>query len=263
MSILLQFLFKYFIELTGNPVASSILKSFTSSRLSYPLVRPFANVYHLNQDEMAKPIGNYKSLQALFTRHLAEGVRPVDTSPYSLVSPVDGIVSDSGRISSNQTFYIKNKLYRTEKILGSSEKAATYKGGYFFIIYLSPRHYHRMHYPIKGELLSRWYLGGKSYPVNSLGERFGNHPFSTNYRVTSEISTDYGKVAIVKVGALNINSIELTHATTDFEKGDELGYFSFGSTVILFIEPSNLFQPTINVQSEVEVGQPIGEWLNK
>lgn len=260
---MLRFLFKYFIELTGNPVASSLLKSFTSSRLSYPFVRPFANVYHLNQDEMAEPISKYKSLQALFTRHLKEDVRPIDSSVESLISPVDGIVSAQGGISSNQTFFIKDKLYSADKILGSSKKAAAYKDGHFFIIYLSPRHYHRIHFPIKGELLSHWSLGGKSYPVNSLGEKLGNSPFSTNYRVASEIATNFGKIAFVKVGALNINSIELTHTTPGFEKGDELGYFSFGSTVILFIEPSGLFKPTINVQSEVKVGQPIGEWFNK
>lgn len=211
---------------------------------------------------MEYPIHQYKSLHALFTRRLIDHVRPVDQSTRTLTSPVDGIINDSGKVSPGKNLYIKNKLYSVEKILGDSKKAEAYKNGHFFVLYLSPSHYHRMHYPVKGELLSRWALGGKSYPVNSLGERWGNSPFSTNYRIISEIATPFGKMAIVKVGALNINSIQLTNTSSEFEKGEELGYFSFGSTVILFIEPNDLFKAKATAfNAEVKVGQVIGEWL--
>lgn len=209
---------------------------------------------------MEYPVTHYKSLHALFTRRLKEDIRPVDQSPLTISSPVDGILNDMGEISKNQTFYIKDQLYHLQEILGDSKKAATYEDGYFFVLYLSPRHYHRIHYPIKGRLASRYALGEKSFPVNNLGMKWGDSPFATNYRIISEAATSFGKIGIIKVGALNINSIQLTNAADTFEKGDELGYFSFGSTVILLLEKNPLFTPKVDLHSEVIVGQSIGEW---
>lgn len=261
---MLKTFFKYFVELTGNPFASSLLKTFSNSRLSRPLIRPYSKIYKINEDEMEHMITNYKSLHDFFTRRLREDARVIDDSPHSLISPVDGIVSEMGEVASNKSFLIKSKQYDLEKILGDQFKAAPYANGYFFILYLSPSHYHRIHYPIKGKLTARYALGKKSYPVNDLGIRFGNKPFATNYRLISELSTEYGKIAIVKVGALNINSVQVLHSNLDCKKGEELGYFSFGSTVILFLEKSRFsFKPTIRKNSEVKMGQSIGTWLRE
>ncbi|KAA0964885.1 phosphatidylserine decarboxylase [Sporosarcina sp. ANT_H38] len=253
-------LFKSFVELTGNPVSSALLKSFTSSRLSLPFVKPFSNAYRINNEEMEYPISHYKSLQALFTRSLHEGARHVDSSPNTLTSPVDGVVSGTGKIAVDQTFLIKGHQYRINEIMGTSDKAAAYKDGTYYILYLSPSHYHHFHYPVTGELVSRYALGGVSYPVNSLGLRLGQSPFSTNHRLISEVMTDFGKVAIVKVGALNVNSIQLLNSSKECIKGNDFGYFSFGSTVILFLENNPDFTPTVELNSEVHVGQPIGKW---
>lgn len=261
MSHLLKTIFKYFVELSGNPFASSLLKSMTSSRISRPLIQPFSTIYRINENDMEHPIHHYNTLQEFFTRRLKPNVRPINQSPNTIVSPVDGILSDRGKISSTQSFYIKNRLYTVKEVLGDERKAADYVDGYFFILYLSPSHYHRIHYPINGEVAFRYALGEKSYPVNHLGTLFGDKPFSTNYRLISELSTCFGKVAFVKIGALNINSIHLLHSSTNFKKGEELGYFSFGSTVMLFIEKNPRFKPTITMNSEVHMGQPIGEWI--
>lgn len=255
-----QSLLKYFVELTGHPLASSTLKAFSQSRLSQPLIRPFIKAFGINTDEMEYPISHYKNLHALFTRRLAENTRAIDQSPSTIVSPVDGVINDMGTIESDQTFYIKSQLYHLNDILGDKKRAKTYENGYFFILYLSPKHYHRMHYPIDGALLSRYALGEKSFPVNNLGMRWGNKPFSTNYRIISEVTTTYGQVAIVKVGALNINSIGLTNTDTTFKKGDEIGYFSFGSTVILLLENNPAFKPCVNKGLDLQVGQSIGAW---
>ncbi|NYF25428.1 phosphatidylserine decarboxylase [Sporosarcina sp. JAI121] len=253
-------LFKSFVELTGNPVSSALLKSFTSSRLSRPFIQPFSNAYRINNEEMEHMISHYKSLQALFTRRLKEGIRQVDPSPNVLTSPVDGIVNGMGKIADDQTFLIKGHQYRINEILGTESKAAPYKDGTYFIFYLSPSHYHHFHYPVTGELVSRYALGGVSYPVNNLGLRLGQSPFSTNHRLISEIETDFGKVAIVKVGALNVNSIQLLTSSKECVKGHDFGYFSFGSTVILFLENNQHFTPTIELNNEVLVGQPVGYW---
>jgi phosphatidylserine decarboxylase len=254
-------LLKYFVELTGNPTSSRILKSFAQSRLSKPLVKPFAHAYGINQDEMEYPIDHYQSLNDFFTRRLKADSRTTDLSANVLVSPVDGILSDCGYIHENRTFRIKGHTYMLDEILGSDKKAAFYNGGFFYVFYLSPAHYHHFHYPIDGSLVSRYALGEKSYPVNDLGLRFGDRPFATNYRIISELSTTYGKVAMVKVGALNINSIVLANSNEEFTKGEELGYFTFGSTVILFVEKNNAFQPLCHIDNPVFAGQAVGKWI--
>lgn len=255
-----KYLFKHLVELTGNPVLSSALRTFSKSRLSQPIVRPFAKTFGIKTEEMEYPISYYKNLHDLFTRRLTADIRPIDQSKTTLASPVDGVVKDMGEISADQQFYIKDRLYHLDDILGDAKKATHYQNGFYYVLYLSPRHYHRIHYPIKGTLISRYALGEKSFPVNDLGMRLGDNLFSTNYRIMSELATDFGKINFIKVGALNINSIDLTNLSNQFEKGEELGYFSFGSTVILILEHHPSFQPTITAQSEVKMGQAIGIW---
>lgn len=256
-------IFRLFVELSGNPTSSKLLKSFTQSRMSRLLIRPFATTYQINQDEMEYPLAQYKSLQDLFTRNLNGGARSIDPTPNTLISPVDGCISSVGKVDEHYSFTIKEQSYSLTKIFGDDKKAATYKNGSFFILYLSPSHYHHFHYPISGTVISRYALGSISYPVNNLGLRFGKSPFSTNHRLISELQTEFGKVAIVKVGALNVNSIHLRSSTKECIKGAEFGHFSFGSTVILFIEDNYLFTPTVTKNSEVKVGQPIGEWRKR
>lgn len=254
-------LFKYFVELTGNPLSSALLKSFTNSRLSEPLIRPFAKTYQINTDEMAHPMAHYKSLQSFFTRKLKDDVRNINESPTTLTSPVDGVVSGVGQVNQHQIFYIKNRPYSITKIFGDEKKSAPYREGSFFLLYLSPSHYHHFHYPISGEIISRYALGGISYPVNDLGLRFGDHLFSTNHRMIIELQTNYGRVAIVAVGALNVNSIQLNSSSKNCVKGKSFGHFSFGSTVIVFVEKNSSFTPLIPPNREVQMGQSIGEWL--
>lgn len=255
---------KSFVELTGNPFISALLKNFSKSSLSRPLIQPFAKTFQINLDEMEYPITNYKNLHEFFTRRLRKNTRIIDDSSNTLVSPVDGIATDMGKIFNETHLLIKNQKYTITEILGDEYKAAPYLNGYYFILYLSPSHYHRIHFPISGKLIARYALGKKSYPVNDFGLRYGNKPFATNYRLISELGTKFGKIALIKVGALNINSVEVLHSNPNFEKGEELGYFSFGSTVILFIEKTNyLFQSSIAKQTEIKMGQPIGNWTLK
>lgn len=253
-------LFKAFVELTGHPLSSAVLKTFTRSRLSRPFIQPFSQFYQINEKEMVRPIDTYDSLHSFFTRDLKEDVRSIDRSPHSLVSPVDGIINGMGTVQDGQTFHIKNRIYHLADIFGDERIAERYRNGYFYILYLSPSHYHHFHYPLDGTITSRYALGNVSYPVNDLGLQHGDRPFSTNYRIISEMQTSFGNLAIVKVGALNVNSIQIRNASKVARKGEDFGYFSFGSTVILFLEHRPDFQPIIEDKAEVKVGQPIGHW---
>ena len=255
-----KMLFNRFVELSGHPVSSTVLKTIASSRLSRKLIKPFAKTYRINEGEAEFPINQYNSLQAYFTRNLKKGSRPIDMRPDILISPVDGVVTEMGTIDMDQTFMIKNHLYSIKKILGDEKKTIPFTGGFFYIFYLSPSHYHHFHYPYDGELLSRYALGSTSFPVNDLGLRLGNEPFATNYRLISELTTAHGRMTMVKVGALNVNSIHIMDSSIECTKGKEFGHFSFGSTVILLLEKNNSFQPTIPLNTEVKMGQAVGKW---
>ncbi|WLV25027.1 phosphatidylserine decarboxylase [Aciduricibacillus chroicocephali] len=254
--------FKKFVELTGNPMASSLLRNFSKSPVSKPLVRPFARVFRLNENEMERPIKSYQSIHDLFTRRLIEGARPIDDQPDTIISPVDGVIQTFGKVNMNHNFYIKEQLYKLDELLGDDKTANRFRGGDYIVIYLSPSHYHRIHYPVNGEVCKRWAIGEQSYPVNALGEKFGDKPFSTNYRIITELVSSFGRTALVKVGALNINSIVLTNSNSKFNKGDEAGYFSFGSTVILFFDKESRFIPEIHPLQEICMGQIIGRHGN-
>ena len=254
-----KLMFKWLVELTGNQTSSKILKTFTASKWSRYLNASFAKVNRINTDEMEKPLHEYTSLQALFTRKLKEGVRTVDRSPRTIVSPVDAVVTSFGKVSHSQSFLVKGQSYKLEEIFGGEKRANVYKNGTYFIFYLSPAHYHRIHSPVNGTIREQWTLGNSSYPVNNIGLTYGSKPLSTNYRLITTINHQDSQIAVVKVGALNVNSIHLTHEQSELKKGEEVAYFSFGSTVILFIEKDD-FHISANIRKNMNIqyGTAIG-----
>ncbi len=135
------------------------------------------------------------------------------------------MIAQAGKLENDTVFEVKGQTYRIDEMLGSIEAAQRYHNGMYFILYLSPSHYHRIHSPIDGEIVRQWTLGKRSYPVNNWGLRFGKRPLSRNYRVVTELNVDGSLLAVVKVGAMNINTIELTHPTNKFEKRRGNGLF--------------------------------------
>ncbi len=256
----MQSLYRAFINLTNNKITSRGIASFTSSKASKRFVPFFSNVYKINQEEMEKPLKEYETLQQLFTRRLKENVRHIHSSNNGITSPVDGVVEHIGEIQENMTIVVKNKSYSIDEMLGSSKVAKKYQGGYFYILYLSPQHYHRIHSPISGSVIKRWSIGTKSYPVNKLGLKYGKQPLSKNYRSITEVTKNGRHVAIVKVGAMFVNSIEFLHEHDELVQGEEMAYFSFGSTVVLLFDKDSFIPRNISVPQHVKVGQLLGTW---
>ncbi len=256
---MIQGLYRLMIELTNGRWTSAILKSFARSRISRFVVPSFAKVYHLNQEEMEKGLSEYPTLHDLFIRTLKKEVREIDKSHDAVVSPVDAVIEDVGTIRETRDIIVKGKTYSIEEMLGDSEILAKYLNGTYIILYLSPSHYHRIHSPVDGRVIKQWTLGLKSYPVNKWGLKYGRHTLAKNYRVITEVKTAFGHVAIVKVGAMFVNSIETIHKGSELEKGEEMAYFSFGSTVVLLFE-KNVFHidSTIHTPKEIKVGEKIG-----
>lgn len=260
---MIQTIYRVFIELTNRKSTSLLLAKFTKSKMSRIIIPSFSKVYKIDQAEMEKPIDEYLSLHEFFTRKLKKGSRIIYQDPMSVVSPVDATIEEMGRVSSDYTFTVKGKNYTISEMLGDDEKVQKYLNGTYIIFYLSPSNYHRIHSPVSGKVTEQWMLGTKSYPLNKYGLKYGKKPFSKNYRMITEMYYNNASIAIVKVGAMFINSIELLGSKDELDKGAEIAYFSFGSSVVLLFEGGS-FTPAVskNIPCEVKVGECIG-YINR
>ncbi|MCJ2147149.1 phosphatidylserine decarboxylase [Bacillus sp. B19-2] len=252
-------LYRFLIELTNKKGVSRMLKKFAQSKLSKPLIPSYIKTFHINTEEMLEDVRSFNSLHELFIRKLKSGARPLPADPNSLVSPVDGVIEEMGAITRDKQFTVKQKLYSVEEMIGRSEIVNRYIGGTYIIIYLSPRDYHRIHSPADGTLETQYSLGSTSYPVNQIGLTYGKSPLTKNYRMISEFKHQYGSALLVKVGAMYINSIVMLQESKEWRQGDEIAYFSFGSTVILLFEkdtfiPDERLHPSL----QVKMGEALG-----
>jgi phosphatidylserine decarboxylase len=256
---MIKHFYRVLIELTNGRWSSGILKRFARSRISRFIVPSFAKIYHLNQEEMEKELHEFPTLHDLFVRNLKKEARKIEQSYDSIVSPVDAVIEDVGSIKETSEIVVKGKVYSIEEMLGDHSLLTKYLNGTYMILYLSPSHYHRIHSPVTGTVTKQWTLGSKSYPVNKWGLKYGVRTLAKNYRVITELITEFGHVAVVKVGAMFVNSIETTHNGTHLEKGEEMAYFSFGSTVVLLFE-KGIFQIDAFIQTphEIKLGEKIG-----
>ncbi|MDR7237276.1 phosphatidylserine decarboxylase [Neobacillus drentensis] len=260
---MIESFYRLLIELTNGRLTSGILRRFARSPVSRFVVPSFAKIYDLNQEEMEKGLSEYPTLHDLFVRTLKKEARKIDKSNNTVVSPVDAVIEDVGPITETSDILVKGKTYSIEEMLGNHNLLAKYLNGTYMILYLSPSHYHRIHSPVNGIVTKQWTLGSKSYPVNKLGLKYGVRTLAKNFRVITEVQTDFGHVAVVKVGAMFVNSIETTHKGSELEKGEEMAYFSFGSTVVLLFE-KGIFQidSTLQTPKEIKVGEKIGVFRN-
>ncbi|PSL45067.1 phosphatidylserine decarboxylase [Salsuginibacillus halophilus] len=228
-----KFLYRSFIELAGNRALSRVLSHASGVKSSRRLIQSFAHTFQVNKEEAALTLHDYDSLHSFFTRSLVEGSRTINHDPSQLISPVDAVLGAQGNLDAHTAFQLKGQTYTLEKMLGRQNAKHDYAEGSYFVFYLSPAHYHRIHAPYDGAVRAQKRFGSKSAPVNPAGLKMADEPLSRNYRVVTEFETDAGPMALVKVGALNVNSILLTAPENEWKRGQEVGYFAFGSTVVL------------------------------
>ena len=256
---MIQVLYRFMIELTNRNWTSKLIKHFATSKLSRLIVPSFVNAYKINQLEMEKSIQEFPTLHDLFVRKLKEGARVIDPHPLAVVSPVDAVLEDIGSIKETSEIIVKGKTYSIAEMLGNSQLLSKYINGTYMVLYLSPSHYHRIHSPVTGKVVKQWTLGGKSYPVNKLGLKYGKAPLSKNYRTITELQHECGHVSVVKVGALFVNSIEVVHNGEHINKGEELAFFTFGSTIVLLFEKDTFHVlPAIQTPAHIKVGEKLG-----
>lgn len=253
-------LFRLLTELSSRKAISRATGAFAKSKASRRLIPWFAKTYGIRVEEAEQPVSNYGSLNEFFTRRLKPGLRPVDAAPNALVSPVDALITGMGPVRQGLLLQVKGQDYTVEELLNQSPRTVNYKDGFFFVLYLSPTDYHRIHSPVSGKILEKEHIPGKVYPVNDFGLTHMKRVLSRNERLVTYIRHEFGEVAVAKVGALNVSSIQyVTPLPDQLERGGELAYFEFGSTVVLLTE-NGTFEPKhgLAVGSKVRMGEALG-----
>ncbi|MEM6956867.1 MAG: archaetidylserine decarboxylase, partial [Myxococcota bacterium] len=170
-------------------------------------IAAFVKAYGVDLSEAIVPRGGFRTFDEFFTRELKPGARPVEGDNDTLVSPADGRIEDFGPVDERSTFLVKGKPYTAEELLGGEE--SRYAGGQFFIVYLSPRDYHRVHAPVGGPVRRLRYVPGTLYPVNRIGLDYVDGLFARNERVVITQSSDFGDVTTVMVGAIGVGRISV------------------------------------------------------
>ncbi|WP_027094026.1 archaetidylserine decarboxylase [Cohnella thermotolerans] len=259
-----RWLLRSMTELTSRKFVSRMAGRLAKSPLSRRWIPRFAALYRIPIEEAEKPLGEYESLNDFFTRRLKPGARPVDESPDALVSPVDALVTACGKIEEGMLLKIKGQDYTLDELLHDSPRIAQYRDGYFWVLYLSPTDYHRIHAPCSGSVVESEHIPGRVYPVNDFGLTAMRRVLSRNERLVTYIRHDGGEIAVVKVGALNVSSIRYVEPRPKkLERGQELAYFEFGSTVVLLTEDDTCV-PRANVRpgDKVRMGERLGSLVS-
>lgn len=239
-------------------------------------LRVFAKLYAINLDEAEKNILEYRSINELFTRRLKPDARIIEDG---LISPVDGLMSQCGKIEEGDLIQAKGKNYSLKKLLGGDDLADSFTDGYFITIYLAPHNYHRIHSPFDSNIKQYRYIPGRLWPVNSWSVQNIDGLFSVNERLITMLDFNSRSCALVKVGATNVGCISLSFdnmqtnqifnsrnqvdkAFTDLQirKSEELATFEFGSTVILIFEKDSFIPDNkCKAGKEIRFGEKLGE----
>ncbi|WP_100642728.1 archaetidylserine decarboxylase [Alteromonas facilis] len=257
------------------------LAAANAGKLTTTLIKLFIKQFNVDMSEAAEPNPeHYKTFNAFFTRELKAGARPIDEDENVLVHAVDGTVSQLGNIRDDAIFQAKGHDYSLTALLGGNpDIAKPFKNGDFATIYLSPRDYHRIHMPLDGVLTDMIYVPGDLFSVNPLTAENVPGLFARNERVVAIFDTSVGKMAIVLVGATIVASIATVWAGTvtppaglnvvhwqydsenpdsaiTLKKGEEMGLFKLGSTIVACFEPGKINLEPMSAGDVTRLGTP-------
>ena len=236
------------------------------------IIAKFAKAYHINLDDAEFPIAQYPSLGEFFVRKLKPGRRPVGDS--WAVHPADAVITQAGKMADGKLIQAKNRLYSVESFTKDKAALEKYKDGTFLTYYLCPTDYHRVHSPVTGEIKRALHIPGALWPVNHWSTASIHELFSINERVLVEIETDRGLVGVMFVGATNVGKIILSfdgdivgnqllseainekmYSGLKIKKGDELGMFRMGSTVVMLYSKNTISSENVSqfIDKQVQV----------
>lgn len=266
--------------------SSALFRKITRIRANWfknPFINLFAKLYKIEwadfERQSAKEFENFNDF---FTRELKADARPLSNAP--IISPSDGRIAAAGTLKGLQFIEAKGHQFTLDALLADPELAAQFRDGEFATIYLSPRDYHRIHMPTDGRLLRSIHIPGELYSVSlKMADKIPTL-FAENERLVTLFETEYGKIILILVGAINVSSIETVwegeitppygktlhyrsweEKEITLKKGEELGRFNMGSTVIVITENGQLsLDPKIKEQltnTTLKLGEPL--FVNK
>ena len=271
LAVLPQYLLpKRALTQAAGALASRPLGGFTQSA-----IRRFVARYGVDMSEAAEPdIARYATFNDFFTRELKAGARPLAAADF--VCPVDGAISQFGRIEGDQIFQAKGHRYSTQALVGGdAELAAKFDGGEFATLYLSPRDYHRIHMPCHGRLQRMIHVPGELFSVNPTTARGVPGLFARNERVVCVFEGRFGPFVLVLVGATIVGSMATVwHGQVNpprpgkvrewryadlpiaLQAGEEMGRFLLGSTVVMLFPQGQLaFNPDWTPSRKIRMGE--------
>ena len=236
-------------------------------------IHSFARAYNISlADAERKHLDDYQSFNDFFTRSLAADARPMPEQPNRLACPVDGTVSQTGRIERDLLMQAKGHQYSLNSLAGETGKGLDH--GDFCTIYLAPSNYHRIHLPCDAKLVETRAIPGALFSVNGVTEEGIPGLFCRNERLVCRFETDAGPMVLVLVGALIVASIEtvwsgpaspyreeiVSEHNQDFRQGDEIGRFLLGSTVICcFAKDAVTLTQRFTAGTSVSLGEDMGQ----
>ena len=243
------------------------------------LISGFVKLYNVDMAEALETDPHaYPTFNSFFTRQLKPGARPITPRVEHVASPVDGTVSEFGAINDGTLVQAKGRYYTLTELLGGDNNSSIrYSNGSFITIYLSPRDYHRVHMPMPGKLISQTHVPGRLFSVAPHTVRAVKNVFARNERLVCQFENMFGGMTMVMVGAINVAAIETvwdglvtppagrqilnvdytSRQSILLAKGDEMGRFNMGSTVILLFDKPVSWHKQLAPGKTLRMGQPL------
>ena len=273
------------LALLPHHLLSRVVRAATRWRVRWwknLLTRLFIRHFGVDMSEaMQTDPAAYPDFNSFFTRALRDGVRPQPDEPAAIACPVDGAISEMGRISDGQLLQAKGRHYSLLDLLGGNrEQADAFQDGLFCTVYLSPRNYHRIHMPVEGSLRETTYIPGRLFSVAPHTTRAISGLFTRNERLVSMFDSGQVRVGVILVGAIFVACMETvwggvaepagadievrhfgsaTGDTVNLLRGEEMGRFNMGSTVILLFPPGRAeWLEGLQAGQPVRLGQTLG-----
>lgn len=277
-------LFAALQHLLPQHAATALVHRLARSRSRFVrtlLIRGFVRSFRPDMsDALERDPTRHASFNEFFTRALRSGARPMPRAPDAIASPVDGAVSQVGRIDRGRILQAKGHDYTVEALLAGGPWVERFSGGSFVTLYLAPRDYHRVHMPLSGTLRAAWYVPGRLFSVNRMTASSVPNLFARNERVICVFEQGDLVFAVILVGALFVGSIstvwhgEVTPrrprehgplvplertVPLHLERGAEMGRFNMGSTVILLLPAGRCeWSDSLVPERSVRVGEELG-----
>lgn len=237
------------------------------------VIRAYVRWFSVDLADVEVPTHGFRTFNEFFTRRLKPAARAISREA-RVVSPVDGTLIGYGRIQSGVLQQIKGREYSLQELLSDAADADQYREGCYSTLYLSPRDYHRVHSPVDGSVVGYRYIPGRLFPVNRFGLVRVPRLFTRNERLIVFLETDFGPLIMVMVGAMAVGKITVAFSDlrtnegcppheSHFERsittrrGDEIGCFNMGSTVVLLFQDSQVRFVDWPAQSPVRVGEAL------